>query len=91
MSGPAPLAIELDKGERDRLEKLVRSQKTSKRLFLRTKVVLLAAEGWSNCAISEKLDYHRGAVVQWRHRFAEQGIDGLYDLPRSGRPATFSP
>jgi hypothetical protein len=37
------------------------------------------------------LDYHRGAVVQWRDRFAGQGVEGLHDLRRSGRPPNFSP
>jgi hypothetical protein len=29
-------------------------------------------------------------VRKWRRRFSEHGIDGLRDLPRSGRPRTFA-
>jgi hypothetical protein len=30
-------------------------------------------------------------VGQWRERFANNGLPGLQDAPRSGRPRTFSP
>jgi len=91
MPQPHATTIELDRQQQRQLEQWVRDQTTPKRLYLRARLVLLAAEGWSNSAIARKLDYHRGAVVQWRDRFAEQGIEGLHDLPRPGRPPAFSP
>jgi hypothetical protein len=30
-------------------------------------------------------------VARWRNRFARRRLDGLRDLPRSGRPRAFSP
>jgi hypothetical protein len=91
MRGPDATRIELDHEQRRQLEQWVRDQTTPKRLYLRARVVLLAADEWSNSAIAQKLDYHRGAVVQWRDRFAGQGVEGLHDLRRSGRPPNFSP
>jgi len=91
MPGPAAVSIQLDAAQRAELEQVVRSQTTSKRLYVRARVVLLAADGWTNAAISRKLDFHRASVVLWRLRFAREGIDGLSDRPRSGRPRSFSP
>jgi len=91
MRGPSAVPIQLDSADRAALEQRVRCQSTPKRLYLRAKVVLLAANGWSNTGIAAKLDYHRESVVGWRRRFAEAGMAGLSDRPRSGRPPTFSP
>lgn len=91
MPTPKAVVIELDEDERAQLQQWLRDQTTPKRLYLRAKLVLLAADGWTNQAIAEKLDYHRGAVVLWRKRFGEQRLEGLYDVPRPGRPPAFSP
>jgi len=39
--------------------------------------------------IAERLDVHVGVVSRWRKRFAEEGMDGLADRKRSGRPRVF--
>jgi transposase len=58
---------------------------------LRAKIVLLAAEGWENTAIAERLDAPVQLVSKWRKRFYLEGLDGLTDRPRTGRPRSFSP
>ena len=55
-------------------------------LAQRAHVVLLAADGLRNVDIAEKLDLSLPTVAKWRNRFAEAGLAGLVDLPRSGRP-----
>lgn len=89
---PTPVAVQvrLSGKERGELEKVVRKAATSPRMYLRAKVVLLAGDGYTNTEISRKLDYHRNCVVEWRRRFAEEGIAGLRDRKRSGRPRVFS-
>jgi transposase len=57
----------------------------------RAKMILLAAEGWSNDAIARSLRTPREVVSLWRKRFFEQRLAGLEDQPRSGRPRVFSP
>jgi hypothetical protein len=91
MRGPSSISVVLSSAQRRELERRVREQKTPKRTYLRAKCILLAAEGWSNCAIAAKLDFSRDCVVDWRHRFVAEGLDGLRDRPRSGRPPRFSP
>jgi transposase len=58
---------------------------------IRAKIVLLAAEGLDNDVIAARLDTPRQIVSKWRKRFCTQRLPGLEDLPRSGRPARFSP
>jgi transposase len=58
---------------------------------VRAKIVLLAAGGEQNTAIAERLDVHVGVVSKWRKRFFEEGLAGLADRKRSGRPPSFAP
>jgi len=53
--------------------------------------VLLAAEGLDNDEIAARLDTRREIVSKWRKRFFEQGLPGLEERPRGGRPQVFPP
>jgi transposase len=44
-----------------------------------------------NAAIAERLGVALNTVIKWRKRFFEEGVDGLADRKRSGRPRTFPP
>lgn len=92
MPGPAPqVPIVLSDSERAELEKLRRSGTAEARLSRRARIVLLAADGESNTAISKKIGLDRECVIDWRRRYAEGGIIALHDKHRSGRPPRFSP
>ena len=53
---------------------------------LRGRIVLAAAEGESDVAIAERLSINRKTVILWRKRFAEQRLDGLWEVaPGRGR------
>ena len=54
----------------------------------RARILLLAAEGLSNTDIAGQVGCSRPTVILWRQRYAERGLDGLGDRPRSGRPQT---
>lgn len=53
--------------------------------------MLLAAEGWSNVSIADKLDLHRNGVAKIRARFDHHGLGCLEDAQRSGKPVTYQP
>jgi hypothetical protein len=57
----------------------------------RAQMILLAAEGWTNAAIADRVQTRREVVSLWRKRFYEDRLVGLDDRPRSGRPRVFSP
>jgi transposase len=58
---------------------------------MRAKIVLLAADGLENTVIADRLDVAVQLVSKWRKRFFEEGLDGLKDRPRTGRPPAFPP
>jgi transposase len=41
--------------------------------------------------IADRLDVAVQLVSKWRKRFHQEGLDGLKDRPRTGRPPAFSP
>jgi transposase len=55
----------------------------------RARIVLLAADGWTNRDIGEVVDLHYNQVGVWRQRYAEYGLAGLDDLERPGRPCVY--
>lgn len=81
-----PVQIELSEDERAQLERWARRHTSAQALALRSRVVLLAADGLNNSEIAERLGVHRPMVRKWRGRFAEHRLDGLSDEPRPGQP-----
>ena len=68
------------------LQHLVRSPSTPQGLASRARIVLGAASQQSNQEIAVALGMPQVTVGKWRRCFAERGLDGLQDAPRSGRP-----
>jgi transposase len=83
--------LELSEAERRELESRARRYTLPYRDVVRAKIVLLAAEGLRNDEIADRLDTRREVVSKWRKRFYEQGMAGLEELPRTGRPSDFPP
>lgn len=77
--------------ERSVLERRASASTSSQRDALRARIVLGAADGESNGAIAARLDVSADMVSCWRRRLAQHGMEGLQDLPRSGRPPTLTP
>ena len=87
----SPYPIELSDDQRAALESLARSYTLPYWQVIRAQMVLLAAQGLRNDQIAHRLNCRREVVSQWRKRFFEQGMAGLEDRPRRGRPSTFPP
>ena len=66
---------------------MARRRKTAQGLARRARIVLAAAEGLENQTIAEQVGAAANTLGKWRRRFAEHGVDGLHDEPRSGAPA----
>src|SRR5665811_1283875 len=75
-------------GDRAELARRARAKGSPAREVERARIVLLAAEGVPGKAIAARVGCAEPTVVMWRSRFAERGLAGLSDAPRSGKPAT---
>ncbi len=92
---PLPIAAEvsLTGEQREPLERIARAASTPQSLAFRARIVLRAAEQDRppNLQIAAEFDCSRHTVAMWRDRFLEQGLPGLQDAPRSGRPPRVPP
>ena len=86
MSMTNPDRIELNLAQQQRLRHLIRAGTTAQQLAQRARIVLLAADGVANYVIAERVGGSRPMVNLWRGRYVEQGLDGLVDRQRPGRP-----
>ncbi len=84
--GKTAAAIDLTQSERRELESLASRRKTAQGLAQRARIVLHAAEGGENKAISLRVGAAPNTVGKWRRRFGEHRVAGLYDEPRPGAP-----
>jgi transposase len=87
----SPFAVTLTASQRKFFKALVRRQAAQQRQVTRARIVLLAGAGWANQAIARKLGVAPNTVGKWRKRFCREGVDGLADRKRSGRPRVFPP
>jgi hypothetical protein len=91
MPRQSPFRITLGSEQKAMLEAVARRYTSPYREVIRAKIVLYAAKGLGNDEIAQRLDTPRQVVSKWRKRFFEQGVAGLEELPRQGRPGVFSP
>jgi len=91
MPRQSPYTITLSNTEKSALEGLARKYTSPYYQVVRAKVILLAAQGLDNDRIGLQVSLPRQIVSKWRKRFFEERLAGLENLPRSGRPPSFSP
>ena len=83
--------IEVSAEDRAELERVVRAVSSEVRMVERARIVLAAAEGLKGTEVAARVGCSEPTVVKWRARYAERGIEGLRDAPRSGPPLTHGP
>ena len=82
------IRLNLSQTEREQLGRQARQEvgRVSERIHF----VLLCDEGHSPPKIGSLFGYHAATVRSWLERYQTQGVTGLQDQPRSGRPAKAS-
>ncbi len=80
----------LTEKERETLIRLSRSRTAPSRIVERAEAMLQMYEGQSVQQIARNIGRTCGAVYNWVKRFNQEGISGLDDKPRSGRPLIYS-
>ena len=89
---PLPIrSIVLRRGDRTRLEQVVRARTTARRVVERARIVLASAAGDAGNTICAQLGVSRPTVSRWLDRYDAEGRAGLTaDRPRPGRPKQIS-
>ena len=83
--------ITLTATERRKLKLLAYSHTAGYQQVIRARIVRDAAHGYSNAKIARRHGVTVDTVRCWRGRYAAEGLAGLADRPRSGRPPRFTP
>ncbi len=83
--------ITLTPEEADTLKAISKSRTAELRQVERAKIILACFTGMQNKQVAEEMGVAIPTVAKWRKRFAEQGLPGLRDSERPGKPATYGP
>lgn len=83
---PTPCCSEKD---RQVITEWVNSRSIEWRLVERAKIINMLLAGEQVNKTSTALGISQNTVIEWRDRFIANGIKGLYDLPRSGKPPKY--
>ncbi len=88
---PAPLELRsLRDDEAKDLRTLAHGRKVEARLRDRAHICWLAHQGRRVAEISATVGVSHRSVRRWIHRFTAEGLAGLTDAPRRGRPPTYT-
>jgi transposase len=79
-------AIKLSREDRKYLELLTRRGTAEHRQVMRAQIALMCHAGATTTAISEAVGVSVQTVSHWRTRLARQGLKGLDEVARPGRP-----
>jgi len=82
--------VTLDDAQRAALQSRARRASAPHRLVMRARIVLAAADGLPSSVIAARLGVCDDTVRKWRRRYCQQGLDGMADAPRPGRPRKFA-
>lgn len=78
--------LEVSEATLEELGALARSRSLPAGLVRRARIVLMCAKGLNNTSVAEEVGTTRQTVGKWRERFRTQGLMGLYDEHRPGKP-----
>src|SRR5512138_341475 len=82
------VAVEVPSRDREQLESWLRSPSIRAGLAQRARIVLLAADGVGTNEIVHRVGVSKPTVIGWKKRYAADGLGGLDDRPKPGRPPT---
>ncbi|MFE7868717.1 IS630 family transposase [Streptomyces bacillaris] len=83
---PGPSAVTIVLSAEERAELTARAEWPDRRRAERARIVLACADGMSNMGAARSLGVAVKTVAKWRRRFADEGMAGLDDACRIGRP-----
>jgi hypothetical protein len=91
MAGRPKANLELTETQRQELERMARASTSEKRMVFRARLILQCATGADNVQVAKTLGTSLQTITFWRGRFLREGMGGLAELARSGRPERIKP
>src|SRR6266498_2597783 len=88
-SRPRRTRIRLLATERAELQRIVAARTSTQQDAYRAEIILRVAAGQTDAAIAQDMGLAVRTVFVWRHRFAEQRLDGLKDRPKCPPPRQY--
>jgi transposase len=82
------MGVEVPPRDREVLASWVRSPSIRAGLAQRARIVLLAADGIGTNEIVRRVGVSKPTVIAWKKRYAAEGVGGLDDRKKAGRPRT---
>lgn len=82
--------VSLSDADRAVLEGWSRSFKIEHRLRERAQIVLLCGDGLATRAVAREVVCTPGTASRWRIRYVEEGLAGLKDHLRTGKPSVYT-
>jgi transposase len=82
------VSVEVPPRDREVLASWIRSPSIRAGLARRARIVLLAADGLGTNEIVRRTGLSKPTVIFWKRRYAAEGIGGLEDRPKPGKPRT---
>ena len=82
------VSVEVSPRDREVLASWMRSPSIRAGLAQRARIVLLAADGVGTNEIVRRVGVSKPTVISWKRRYAAEGVGGLEDRPKPGRPRT---
>lgn len=79
--------VSLNPEQLSEIDAMMQSKDCGKRYYKRLQSVQLNAKGYSIPQISDVLDVHYNSVYNWITQYEKEGVSGLQDRPKSGRPS----
>lgn len=89
-AGRPKTPLVLTKEEHEQLKSMLNSRSLPHGLVTRARIVTMTAEGEPNFAIAKEVGLSAQMVCKWRQRYLQQGLTGLHDELRPGRPRSIS-
>ena len=84
-------AVVLSETNREQLENWVRAQFTPQQVVLRSRILLMAADGKQDLEIADELEINRHTPALWRKRFHTDGLAGVWETQVGrGRKVSFT-
>jgi transposase len=82
------VTVDVPSADREVLQSWTRSSSVRAGLAQRARIVLLAADDVPVKDIVERVGVSKPTVIGWKRRYAAEGLAGLDDRPKPGRPRT---